>query len=207
MSARERKMHEYRLRLETEAAHAEQHDPDDAPDEESARATRMENQALWVDLQIREAIRRGDFDDLPGAGKPIRGDDAPHDPDWWLKSLIERERITGVLPPALALRTENARLDGVLDDEATPAGVRRVLEDFNARIIEARRQLQGGPPVITPLRDIDQELYAWQQRRATRLTAAREGDERTSSATTPLPWWRRLLDRLRIRVARRVSVD
>ena len=73
-------------------------------DEDSAPARRMEQQALWVDQQIRRAMARGDFDDLPGAGKPIRGLGSTHDPDWWVKNLIERERITGVLPPALALR-------------------------------------------------------------------------------------------------------
>jgi hypothetical protein len=27
----------------------------------------------WVDRQIREAIERGEFDNLPGQGKPIKG--------------------------------------------------------------------------------------------------------------------------------------
>ena len=43
------------------------------------------------------------FDDLPGAGKPL---DLPekHDPDWWVKRLIEREKITGLAPAAIGLR-------------------------------------------------------------------------------------------------------
>ena len=28
----------------------------------------------WIDRQIREAIERGAFDDLPSAGKPLRLD-------------------------------------------------------------------------------------------------------------------------------------
>ena len=47
-------------------------------------------------------MERGEFDDLPGAGKPIQDLGAEHDPDWWVKKLVERERITGVLPAALA---------------------------------------------------------------------------------------------------------
>lgn len=27
----------------------------------------------WIDRQIREAQERGEFDDLPGAGEPIKG--------------------------------------------------------------------------------------------------------------------------------------
>lgn len=167
--------------------------PDEQPQVDAVqRAKRLENQTLWVDLQIRAAIERGEFDDLPGAGKPIPGLDAPHDPDWWVKGLIEREHITGVLPAALALRTENDVLEDVLDNEVTEGGVRRVLEDFNARIVDARRQLQGGPPVITPLRDVDEELAAWASRRAQRRTQRRESTSQPNGeARTPWLWRRR----------------
>jgi hypothetical protein len=194
MSARDRKRHEYRLRLEAEAAAGE-----DDQDEAETREKRVANQAQWVELQVQQAMRRGEFDNLPGAGKPIPDLDAPHDPDWWLKRLIERERITGVLPPALALRTEDARMDETLDRETTPDGVRRVVEDFNARIVEARRQLQGGPPVITALRDPDDEIRAWSQRRSERVArqkAVLEQMRREEAAAAPPPWWRRLLARL-----------
>ena len=196
MSARDRKRHEYLVRLEAEAAAVDEDEQDAA----EAREKRLDHQAQWVELQIQQAMRRGEFDDLPGTGKPIPDLDAPHDPDWWLKRLIEREHITGVLPPALALRTENARMDETLDHETTPDGVRRVVEDFNARIIEARRQLQGGPPVITPLRDVDREIAAWSDRRAARVAqqkAVMEQIRREEAASAPPSWWRRLLDRLR----------
>ena len=124
-------------------------DDDDDPDD--AAAQRMEQQTLWVDLQVRRAMARGDFDDLPGAGKPLRLPDR-HDPDWWVKRLIEREKLTGVAPPAIGLRREDAELDATLDREATEDGARRVVEDFNRRVIDARRQLTGGPPVVTPTR-------------------------------------------------------
>lgn len=201
MSTRDRKRHEYRLRLESEATQEQ------AEDADAGRARRLEHQTRWVELQLQQAMRRGDFDNLPGAGKPIPGIDAPHDPDWWLKRLIERERITGVLPPALALRTEDARLDETLDEETTATGVRRVVDDFNARIVEARRQLQGGPPVITPLRDADAEVAAWSRRRTERVRrhqAELERIRREHVATAPPPWWRRPLDRLRPQLRRLV---
>ena len=201
MTARDRKRHEYRVRLEAEAAAVD----DDEQDAAEAREKRLGHQAQWVELQVQQAMRRGDFDNLPGTGKPIPDLDAPHDPDWWLKRLIERERITGVLPPALALRTEDARMDETLDRETTPDGVRRVVEDFNARIVEARRQLQGGPPVITPLRDVDREITGWSERRAARVAqqkAVMEQIRREEAASAPPPWWRRLLERLRPRFRR-----
>ncbi|GAA4731080.1 hypothetical protein GCM10023216_23810 [Isoptericola chiayiensis] len=124
----------------------------------------MTDRARWVDTLVDQAMRRGDFDDLPSAGKPLRGIGGTHDPDWWLKNLVEREQVTGVLPPA-QLRQESAAMDETLDRESDEAGVRRVVEDFNARVVDARRQLTGGPPVVTPTRDVDAEVRRWRERR------------------------------------------
>ena len=146
---------------------------DDQDEDDNSPAMRMEQQTLWVDLQVRRAMERGEFDNLPGAGKPLRLPDR-HDPDWWVKNLIEREQITGVLPPALALRKEDAELDAALDRETTEDGVRRAVADFNRRVVEARRQLLGGPPVITPTRDADVEVAAWRTRRDERRRRQRE---------------------------------
>jgi hypothetical protein len=154
-------------------------DPRDEDDD--APAQRMEQQALWVEHQVRRAMDRGDFDDLPGAGKPIKGLGSTHDPEWWVKNLVERERITGVLPPALALRKEDAELDANLDRETTEDGVRRAVADFNRRVVEARRQLQGGPPVITPTRDEDAAVAAGAAARAARGHA--DHPRRTRQAT------------------------
>ena len=123
----------------------------------------MREQARWVDLQVQKAIERGAFDNLPGAGKPLPPLD--DDPNWWVKKLIEREKITGVLPEALQLRKDDAELDAQLDRQSSERVVRELLEGFNKRVINARRQLQGGPPVITPLRDVDAEVSAWRERR------------------------------------------
>lgn len=133
-----------------------------------AAAERARNQVQWVDQQVRQAMARGEFDDLPGAGKPIRDLGSTHDPDWWVKKLIEREKITGVLPPALQLRKDDAQLTDTLDKEWSEKAVREILVEFNRRVVEARRQLLGGPPVITKLRDVEAEVAAWRERRGRR---------------------------------------
>ncbi|MDQ6934762.1 MAG: DUF1992 domain-containing protein [Actinomycetota bacterium] len=133
-----------------------------------AAAERISHQRQFVDLQIQQAMARGDFDNLPGAGEPIADLGASHDPDWWLRKLIEREWITGVLPPALQLRKDDLELDGELDKEPLERRVRELLEEFNHRVIEARRQLLGGPPVVTRLREVDAEVERWRTRRAGR---------------------------------------
>lgn len=171
--------------------------PDQQAEDDNAAAQRMEQQTLWVDLQVRKAIDRGDFANLPGAGKPLHLPEQ-HDPDWWVKRLIEREKITGVAPPAIGLRQEDADLDATLDREWAEDGVRRVVADFNRRVIEARRQLTGGPPVITQPREPDVEVERWRERRTAVREAARR--RRAAEARQPIPpnprrgrrrWWRR----------------
>jgi hypothetical protein len=177
--------------------------PDRSPERDertgrAAAAQRMQRQHQWVDLQIKEAMARGDFDDLPGAGKPIEGLGATHDPDWWLKKLVEREKIS-VLPPALQLRKDDAELDAKLDRHTAESEVRRELEEFNARILKARYTPVDGPPLITMPRDVEAEVDAW---RARRLERRREAAAR--KATTPVKpstgetrrrrWFRRRTD-------------
>lgn len=161
----------------------------------SAAAARIAHQQHWVDAQIRRAMERGEFDNLPGAGKPLEGLDRDHDPDWWLKRLIEREKIA-VLPPALALRKEDAELDDRLDRINTEELVHREVEDFNARVHRAMYTPPDGPhaPIlVTRKRDVDAEVAAWRERRTARIEAQRAALA-ARRAEEPPPrrrWWRR----------------
>ena len=64
----------------------------------------------WAERQVREAIERGEFDDLPGAGRPLPGLNGRDEEDWWVKGFLEREKISMPLPTSLALRKEIAEL-------------------------------------------------------------------------------------------------
>ena len=160
----------------------------------SAAAARIAHQSSWVDQQLRIAMERGDFDDLPGYGKPIEDLGVEHDPDWWIKKLVERENIA-ILPPALALRKEDAELDGRLDRINVESEVRREVEDFNARVRKAIYTPPtgpSGPPVITRQRDVDDEVTAWRDRRTARIEAQRAAREAAAAAEPPKRrWWRR----------------
>ena len=130
-------------------------------------------------------MERGEFDDLPGTGKPIESLGAQHDPEWWLKQLVERERIA-VLPPALQLRKDDAELDGVLEALASEDEVRNRVEEFNARVLRARYTPMDGPPLITMPRDVEETVAAWRVRRAARRTT------KTTAAPEPRRrWWQR----------------
>ncbi|MBM9462545.1 DUF1992 domain-containing protein [Aeromicrobium sp. YIM 150415] len=158
---------------------------------EAGRERRLEAQPLWIDQQIRSAMARGDFDNLPYAGKPLPDRLLRNDPDWWVKQLIERERVSGVLPPALQLRKDDAALDSLLDAISSERRVREEIESFNARVIEARRQLLGGPPVVTPLRDVEAEVTAWRERAEHRRVAAQHHDDTPTSRSPRRRWLRR----------------
>ena len=139
----------------------------------TARTPTAADRHAFVETAIQQAIRRGDFDDLPGAGKPLRLTET-HDPDWWIRRKIQSEQLRGLGPPALTLRVEHAELDARLDELSREDDVREYVEDFNRRVIEARRQLLGGPPVVTPTRDVDADVAAWRDRRTARLRAEAE---------------------------------
>ncbi|GIT80410.1 hypothetical protein LLS1_20790 [Leifsonia sp. LS1] len=157
----------YRLRREAQERGEE-------VEEANAGQPSMDQRAHVIENAIQQAIRRGDFDDLPGAGKPLPGLTGTHDPDWWIRRKIEREKLTGLGPPALTLRTEDREFAERLDRLGSERAVREHVEDFNRRVREARRQLQGGPPVVTATRDADAEVAAWAKRRAERLRVAEE---------------------------------
>jgi hypothetical protein len=180
------------------------HQPPEHPepppqDEERARkaaaAARIAQQTTWVDLQVRQAMDRGDFDDLPGYGKPLKNLGTQHDPDWWVKQLIEREQITGVLPPSLQVRKEDRELDSRLDRLATEAEVRREVDEFNAHVRWALYRPPEGPPVVTPQRDPDTEVARWDERRRARRAARQAELERTESGRERRGWLRRWKDR------------
>jgi hypothetical protein len=120
----------------------------------------------WVERQIREAQERGEFDDLPGAGKPLPGLTGQYDEMWWVRQVVEREQIS-TLPPMLALRREAEDLLDGLAGVPSEAEVRDLVRDYNARVAEAIRRPQDGPLFAIARRlDIDEVLAAWARRRA-----------------------------------------
>ena len=114
-----------------------------------------------IDRQIREARERGEFDDLPGAGKPLPGYGQADDEDWWVRDLIRRENITGMLPASLKLRREIEDIAQTVATKKTEAAVRKVVEDLNERIRRAQRGHLDGPPVVLSTVDADEVVEAW----------------------------------------------
>ncbi|CAI3803521.1 J-domain-containing protein [Pseudarthrobacter sp. MM222] len=165
---------------------ARENDELTAAEEELRQKRAKVDDAAKAEYLIRDAMAQGKFDNLKYAGKQIPGLGEAYDPDWWVKGLLQRENVTGLGPKAILLRTEDAGLDAKLDAEFSEKQVRDILEDFNRRVIDARRQLQGGPPVITKTRDVDAELERWRDRREAAAAPAPPEPE------PKRPWCRRI---------------
>jgi hypothetical protein len=156
-----------------------------------------------VEKAIREAQERGDFDNLPGAGKPLDLRDA-NDPDWWIKRYAARENLDlgGALPGALALRKEGATYPASLIDVTTEQNVREIIEDYNRRVLADRLRPAVGklPPMLAKTLDVDEMVEAWRRLRQEQQSH-REAPQAAASTALPVspaaepgrPWWRRVL--------------
>ena len=123
--------------------------------------------ARWTDIaeqRIREAQERGEFDDLPGAGKPLDLSDA-NDPDWWAKRRIREEGgdLSAFAPASVILRRERERLREQVPSLRTPEAVRDAVEAFNRLVLEDRMRpaLPGMPPVVVRMLDVEEVLATW----------------------------------------------
>lgn len=121
-----------------------------------------------MEKTIREATERGDFDNLPGMGKPLNLSGLD-DPDWWAKQKIRDEELdsTALLPPTLQLRKEAdtfpESLRGISDEQA----VRAILDDYNKRVKQDRLRPSLGPAshIVARTIDVDDMVARWRELR------------------------------------------
>jgi hypothetical protein len=118
----------------------------------------------WIDRQIEEATRRGEFEDLPGAGRPIPDLDKPYDEMWWVKQKLRRESLT-YLPPTLALRKAAHEALEAAYEADSEAEVREIIRSINTRIVEANRVPAHGPSIMLTPFNVDSVLQGWRERR------------------------------------------
>jgi hypothetical protein len=116
----------------------------------------------WIDRQIRKATERGEFDDLPGAGKPLADLDKPFDEMWWVKRKLRDEGLT-YMPRSVALRKEAQDALEAASRAGSEAEVRQIIEGINEQIHEANRVGISGPPLMLVAYDIERVLRLWRE--------------------------------------------
>ena len=148
-----------------------------------------------VEKAIREAQERGEFDDLPGAGKPLPDLGDTDDPLWWVRRYAEREGLdlSLALPTPLQLRKEAAGYPHSLSDLRTESSVREVLEDFNRRVRRDRLRPPepGLPQLLAPTVDVDDMVQQWRDLRAASQPAQVDPPVTSGEARPRRRWWRR----------------
>jgi hypothetical protein len=116
----------------------------------------------WVDTLVGQARSRGDFDDLPGKGKPIPNLDKPYS---FVDAWVEREGVSEQLPDALGLLKEAKHRLGAILMLSTEAQVRTAVVALNTRIGDVNARLTSGPPSrVAPL-DADDVVERWRAAR------------------------------------------
>ena len=94
-----------------------------------------------VEDRIRKAQQRGDFENLPGAGKPLNLYDDGHIPDD-LRLAYKILKNADCLPPEIELKKEILRTEDLLADVQDTAQRYRILKKLNFLILKLRRLMK-----------------------------------------------------------------
>lgn len=87
-------------------------------------------------------MEAGEFDDLPGAGKPLEDLDIVYDPAWWVRKWVRRERARDAADrlrravraemPSLTLRTDEGARERI-------AQLNEAIDAINPHLAEGDR--------------------------------------------------------------------
>jgi hypothetical protein len=148
----------------------------------------------WVERQIQEAVDRGEFDNLPGTGKPLpgAGGGSGIDEDWWLRGYLAREGVSSdaLRPESLLLRKQIELLPETVRSLDTEEEVRAVVARVNGKVMEFWRS-SAGPQVPVRLANADAVVEQWQAAQSAPPPAPPVAPARPAAAVRA-PWWRRL---------------
>ncbi|KAB1935017.1 DUF1992 domain-containing protein [Micromonospora sp. ALFpr18c] len=152
-----------------------------------------------VEAKIQDAVQRGEFDNLPGMGKPIPGRGMPYDEAWWIKSFLEREALSSdlLLPTSLQLRRRVEQVPDEVRDLPTEQAVRDFVGQLNAQIVAWLRFPDDGPRVTVRPVNTEDVVRRWRAEHTPPRTVTPTTEPVTAAAarrsrrTWWLPWRRR----------------
>jgi len=92
--------------------------------------------------RIRDAIQRGEFDNLPGRGKPLNLEDDRHIPDD-LRLAYKVLKNAACLPPELELKKEISKAEELLSSMEDEGQKYRQLQKLNFLIMKLNEMRKG----------------------------------------------------------------
>jgi hypothetical protein len=124
---------------------------------------------MWLldkiaEARIREAVERGEFDHLPGAGEPLELDDDSQVPEE-LRTAYRLLKNSGYLPPELQLRREILDVRVLLAAAQSPAESGRLARRLNL-LLTALATTRSGSGDLRMEEDYYQKLLLAMERHA-----------------------------------------
>jgi hypothetical protein len=102
-----------------------------------------------AEARIREAIERGDFDDLAGRGKPLALEDLSRVPEHLRGGYLVLKNA-GVLPEEMIARKEMVTLEALIDACSDPEERTRLRKDLNWKIVRYQMMMERRRPHAIP---------------------------------------------------------
>jgi hypothetical protein len=129
-----------------------------------SRPKPLEKFESLAERRIREAQAEGQFNALPGFGKPIPDLDGPDDENWWIKNKLRQEGLV-ILPPILEARRDIEKTLEAVQSMRSEHQVRRAIDALNERIRAAHFSPAGGPADGVRPVDVDATVANWRAER------------------------------------------
>jgi hypothetical protein len=98
---------------------------------------------VLAEQKIQEAIERGEFDNLPGSGKPLELDDDPLVPED-LRVAYRVLKNAGFLPPEVELRREIESIEHLLEESPPGPNRNRALRRLQLLNLKLSERGRGG---------------------------------------------------------------
>ena len=97
-----------------------------------------------IEQRIKEAQEKGDFDDLPGSGKPLVIEDDAHIPED-LRLAHKILKNADFLPPELQLKKEIRQMEDMLEKIPDEKEKYRQIKKINYKIMQLNMAGKGSP--------------------------------------------------------------
>ncbi len=98
----------------------------------------------FVERQIQEALERGEFDNLPGKGRPLQIEDDSHIPED-LRLAYKILKNADCLPPELQLKKEIRQMEDLLESLPDEREKYRLMKKINYMIMKLNMMGKRSP--------------------------------------------------------------
>jgi len=97
-----------------------------------------------IENRIKEAQKKGDFDNLPGSGKPISIEDDSHIPED-LRLAYKILKNANCVPPEIQLKKDIRKMEDMLENMSDEKEKYRHIKKINFKIMQLNMMRKASP--------------------------------------------------------------